>query len=41
VRLGLTDLGVAGALSLATTFLVVQFGWLLRMVADAGRIFRG
>jgi NADH-quinone oxidoreductase subunit N len=40
VRLGLTDLGVAGALSLATTFLVVQFGWLLRMVADAGRIFR-
>ncbi len=35
------DLGVVGALSLATTFLVVQFGWLLRMVQDAGRVFRG
>ncbi len=41
VRFVLTDLGVAGALSLATTFLVVQFGWLLRIVADAGRVFRG
>jgi NADH-quinone oxidoreductase subunit N len=36
-----TDLGVVSALSLATTFLVVQFGWLLRMVQDAGRVFRG
>jgi NADH-quinone oxidoreductase subunit N len=35
------DLGVVSALSLATTFLVVQFGWLLRMVQDAGRVFRG
>jgi NADH-quinone oxidoreductase subunit N len=41
VSFRLTDLGVVGALSLATTFLVVQFGWLLRMVADAGRMFRG
>ena len=35
------DLGVVSALSLATTFLVVQFGWLLRTVAEAGRVFRG
>ena len=35
------DLGVVGALSLATTFLVVQFGWLLRTVTEAGRVFRG
>jgi NADH-quinone oxidoreductase subunit N len=41
VALGPSDLGVVGALSLATTFLVVQFGWLLRMVGDAGRVFRG
>jgi NADH-quinone oxidoreductase subunit N len=36
-----TDLGVVGALSLATAFLFVQFGWLLQMVHDAGRVFRG
>jgi len=41
VSFPLTDLGVVGVLSLATTFLVVQFGWLLRMVGDAGRVFRG
>ena len=35
------DLGVVSALSLATTFLVVQFGWLLRTVTAAGRVFRG
>jgi len=35
------DLGVVSALSLATTFLVVQFGWLLRTVTEAGRVFRG
>jgi hypothetical protein len=41
VTFHLADLGVVSALSLATTFLVVQFGWLLRMVQDAGRVFRG
>jgi NADH-quinone oxidoreductase subunit N len=41
VRFHLADLGVVSALSLATTFLVVQFGWLLRMVQDAGQVFRG
>jgi NADH-quinone oxidoreductase subunit N len=41
VTFRLADLGVVSALSLATTFLVVQFGWLLRMVQDAGRVFRG
>ncbi len=41
VRFRLTDVGVVGALSIATTFLVVQFSWLLRLVGDAGRIFRG
>src|SRR4029450_10191894 len=41
VSFRLADLGVVSALSLATTFLVVQFGWLLRMVQDAGRVFRG
>jgi NADH-quinone oxidoreductase subunit N len=35
------DLGVVGALSAATTFLVIQFGWLLRTVEAAGRVFRG
>ncbi len=35
------DLGVVGVLSAATTFLVIQFGWLLRTVEAAGRVFRG
>src|SRR4029453_5003682 len=40
VTFRLADLGVVSALSLATTFLVVQFGWLLRMVPDPGRAVR-
>src|SRR5262249_57207671 len=41
VAFRLADLGVVGTLSAATTFLVVQFGWLLRTVEAAGRVFRG
>jgi NADH-quinone oxidoreductase subunit N len=41
VAFRVSDLGVVGALSAATTFLVIQFGWLLRTVEAAGRVFRG
>jgi NADH-quinone oxidoreductase subunit N len=41
VTFRVADLGVVGALSAATTFLVIQFGWLLRTVEAAGRVFRG
>jgi NADH-quinone oxidoreductase subunit N len=41
LRFGVGDLGVVGLLSFATVFLVVQFGWLLRTVEGAGRVFPG
>jgi NADH-quinone oxidoreductase subunit N len=41
LRFAIGDLGVVGLLSFATVFLVVQFGWLLRTVEGAGRVFGG
>ncbi|HEV7735067.1 MAG TPA: NADH-quinone oxidoreductase subunit N [Candidatus Binatia bacterium] len=41
LRFGVGDLGVVSVLSFATVFLVVQFGWLLRTVEGAGRVFGG
>jgi NADH-quinone oxidoreductase subunit N len=37
----LTDLGAVGALSVATLYLGVRFGWLLEWVEDGRRVFGG